>query len=679
MKKLTLTAIIMMSLLLVVTALSVDAKFTDIQSSDYAYAINGLFEQGVVQNGYEFFPQEGITKDEAANWLVKAFYLAEIDPMYIEGDVEKKFEYSNGLGVIDESFTVPSFQDTEGNENERYIEGLSAARIIAPEASFSPESGISGEDFSTMIGKIVFGVDCENPIKQLEQQLVAYPVDLLHTEENLTREQAAAVLFSVIGDSRFKTVTTLITADIHGHIEPYKPRGANYFIGGMAKMVEYVKSMRERQSNLLMLDIGDAPYNTNVANLFEGEPVINIMNLMGYDAMVLGNHDFDFPFDVMERNAGLANFPFLSANTYHDAGYPEFLNPYVFVEVNDLVFAIVGLTDDSSAWYTHPKNVEGIVFMDHFDAAERYVNEVRDYADVVIGLVHCHGDNGKIAEQVDGFDFVLGGGNDIVAFPKKMGESYLVSAGKHAEMIGQLNLNFWNDELIGFNFSNVFMSENLKEDPFAKILADKYVSAMDEKLNTVVAKTEVDLDGERSTVRLKESNLANIIADSLIALTGADVAIQNGGGVRASIEKGEITIKDIYTVLPFDNTVVVVEATGKTIWETLEHGVSWYPSAGGGFLQVAGMEYTFDASKEPGERIVSVTVDGEPIKMDKVYTLAANDFLTGGGDKFTMLAECEEVLRTKHFLRDSFKEYIQELEVIAPEVEGRITILNEAE
>ena len=679
MKRLIVTTIVMMSLLFVSTGLSVDCKFTDIGDSAYAYAIQGLFEQGVIENGYEFTPQEVLTKDEAAAWLVKAFFLAEIEPMYIEEEAEKKFEYSNGLGVIDETFTVPSFKDTKENENERFIEGLSAARIVVPAEAFSPDSGISGVDFATMIGKIVFGIDCENPLEKLEQKLVAYPVEFLHTEENLTREQAAAILFSVVGDSRFKTVTTLITADIHGHIEPYKPSGANYFIGGMAKMVEYVKDMREKQTNLLMLDIGDAPYNTNVANLFEGEPVINIMNMMGYDAMVLGNHDFDFPFEVMERNAALANFPFLSANTYHDAGYPDFLNPYVFVEVDGIVFAIVGLTDDSSAWYTHPRNVEGIVFMDHFDAAERYVKEVRDDADVVIGLVHCHGDNGKIAEQVEGFDFVLGGGNDIVAFPKKRGNSYLVSAGKHAEMIGQLNLNFWNNEMIGFNFSNVFMSENLKEDPFAKLLADKYLSAMDEKLNDVVGKTAVDLDGERSTVRLKESNLANVIADSLIALTGADVAIQNGGGVRASIDKGEISIKDIYTVLPFDNTVVVVEATGKTIWETLEHGVSWYPSAGGGFLQVAGMEYTFDAAKEKGERIQSVTINGEPIKMDKVYTLAANDFLTGGGDMYTMLAECKEVLRTKHFLRDSFKEYIQELEVIAPEAEGRITILNQAE
>ncbi len=679
MKKNFLVFVVLISVLFASMTFAVDCKFTDISESEYAYAIEGLFEKGVVENDYEFLPGEELKKEDAAKWLVKAFYLAEIEPMYVEEEVEKKFEYSNGLGVIDESFTVPSFKDTKDSKNEKFIESLSAARIVSPAEKFNPESGISGTEFSNLIADIVFGVDTENSLQLLKDKMSAYPADLMDSENNLSREQAAAILFSVVGDSRFKTVTTLVTADIHGHISPYKPSGAKYFIGGMAKMVEYVKNMRERQSNLLMLDIGDAPYNTNVANLFEGEPVMRLMNLMGYDAMVLGNHDFDFPFNVMERNSTIANFPFLSANTYHNAGYPDFLSPYVFVDVDGIVFAIVGLTDDSSAWYTHPKNVEGITFMDHFQAARKYVDEVREYADVVIGLVHCHGDNGKIAQQVPGFDFVLGGGNDIVAFPKKMGDSYLVSAGKHAEMIAQLNMNFWNDDMVGFNFSNIFLSENLPEDPFARVLVDKYISAMDGKLNDVVAKTEVDLDGERSTVRVKESNLANIIADSLVELTSADVAIQNGGGVRASITKGDISIKDIYTVLPFDNTVVVVEATGKTIWEALEHGVSWYPGAAGGFLQVSGMEYVFDASKEVGKRIVSVTVKGKPIEMDKTYKLAANDFLTGGGDLYTMLAECKEVLRTKHFLRDSFKEYLEELGTVSPELEGRITIINPAQ
>src|SRR6056297_1147821 len=167
MKRLMFTLIVMMSLLIASTGFSVDCKFNDIHDVAYAYAIQGLFEQGVVQNGYEFSPQEELTKDDAAAWLVKAFFLAEIEPMYVEEEVEKKFEYSNGLGVIDETFTVPSFKDTKENENERFIEGLSAARIVKPADAFSPDSGISGVDFATMIGKIVFGIDCEKPLEKL--------------------------------------------------------------------------------------------------------------------------------------------------------------------------------------------------------------------------------------------------------------------------------------------------------------------------------------------------------------------------------------------------------------------------------------------------------------------------------------------------------------------------------
>ncbi len=662
---------------LIISSISVASSynFTDITGNEFYYAISGLYEKGVIENNYKFFPNEILTRGTAAKWLVKAFNLAEIESMYVDKLLEKKFEYSSGLGVIDESFTLPSFNDIKDNKNEKYIEGLASARIINSSEKFNPDSGISGKEFSDMIGRIIFGADLKNSSLLLSEVLLAYPEIFIDNENMLTKSQAAALLFSIVGDVRFKTVTTLVTADIHGHISAYKPSGANYYIGGLTKIVKYVKDVRKNNSNVLMLDIGDAPYNTNVSNLYEGEPVINLMNLMGYDAMVLGNHDFDFPFEVMQKNAALANFPFLSANTFHNAGYPDFLQPYVIVDIDGITFAIIGITDHNSIWYTHPKNVEGITLMNHFDAARRYVNEVREYVDVVIGLVHCHGDNAKIASQIQGFDFVFGGGNDIVAFPKKSGDSYLVSAGKHAEMVGHLNINFWNNEIIGFNFSNVFMSENLLEDPVAKVLSDKYLSAMDEKLNNVIAKTEISLDGERSTVRLKESNLGNIIADSLIALTGADVAIQNGGGIRASIDKGDVSIKDIYTVLPFDNTVVVVEASGKVIWQTLEHGVSWYPSAAGGFLQVAGMKYSFDPSKEVGKRIVSITINDKPIEMEKIYTLASNDFLTGGGDLFTMLAECKEILRTKHFLRDSFKEYLEELKVISPETEGRITII----
>ena len=682
MKKSTTRFFLLVLMLIPLLSVAATGFFADIDASPYGYAIEGLCEMGVFvpEEGIKFFPAQPLTREEAAKWIVRAFALPEITPLDVDTDKEKKLTYSSGLGVIDESFTIPSFGDTAGTQNEAYVEALVNTRILEFGGNFDARAAISGAEFSSWLADAVFGVENETEAAILLETLDAYPEELLALETAISREQAAALLYSVVGDPRFKTITILVTADIHGHIMPYLPGGASQEIGGMAKMVDFVKEMRAAQPNLMLLDIGDAPYNTNVANLFEGEPVMVLMNMMGYDAMVLGNHDFDYPFTVMERNAGMANFPFLSANTFHNGEYPGFLHPYIVKEIDGITFAVIGVTDDESAWYTHPRNVVGITFEDHFDAARRVMEmeEVKN-ADVVMALAHLHGDNYNLSKQVEGFDFVFGGGNDVVAFPMAINDSYLVSAGKHAEMVGDLTLNFFEDELIGFTFANVFLHRDFPQDPSAKVVVDKYLSDMDEKLFEVVAQTEVDLDGERSTVRLKESNLANIIADSLRYLTGADFAIQNGGGVRASIPAGDISIKDIFTVLPFDNIVVVVEATGQTIWDALEHGVSWYPGAAGGFLQVSGLTYTFDAAKEPGSRIVEVLVDGKPIDLEKTYTLAANDFLTGGGDLYLMLAECKEVVRTKNYLREAFLQYLEEVGTIAPELEGRITILNEAQ
>jgi 2',3'-cyclic-nucleotide 2'-phosphodiesterase (5'-nucleotidase family) len=240
-----------------------------------------------------------------------------------------------------------------------------------------------------------------------------------------------------------------------------------------------------------------------------------------------------------------------------------------------------------------------------------------------------------------------------------------------------LNINFSGDEIIGFNSSHVFITENLPEHPVVSELVAGYVAELDVKMGETIGYTEVFLDGERATVRLKESNLGNLVADALAAVTEADIAFQNGGGIRASIQPGPITLKDIYTILPFDNRVVVIEATGEIIWQALENGVSAYPGAAGQFLQVSGLKYTFDAAQPAGSRIVSVTVDDKPIELDKVYRVVANDFLTGGGDYYTMLVDCKIVADTKLWLRDAFTEYLRTVGTVAPELEGRITILNE--
>lgn len=658
--------------------------FTDIAQSPYEEAILELYEQGIISPNPQnhFYPNRILTKAEAAKLLVKGFKLPEIQPLIIENsELEKKFSYSNPLEVITDAFSIPSTKDIVKHWGLNYIEGLLKVRAdIVSENEYKPNESVTKAKFVEMISKIVFGPDQDIDFSKEIVKVGLVSEALATSNEGITREEAADVLNKILSNPNFKVITVFATSDIHGHLEPYKASGMEREIGGLAKMSKIVKDFRVKQPNTLLIDGGDAPYNTNITNLFEGASAIEIMNEMGYDAMALGNHDFDFPFDVMKRNAGNAKFPFLSANTYYNGEYPEFLAPSIIKEIDGVKVGIIGLTDDQSRVYTHPRNVEGIVFKEQFEAAQKAVDEIAEKTDVVIALAHIHGNNPELPKKVKGIDVEIGGGQDVVGLPQNIEGTWLISPGKHAEVLNQINLNILNNKMIGINFAHIFLTENLEKDQAVENIIEKYRTQLDEKMQNVMGETKVALDGERSTVRLKESNLANIIADSLRDLTGAEIALQNGGGVRASIDEGEITMNEIYAVLPFDNTVVVVEASGETIWKALEHGVSWYPSAAGGFLQVSGLEYTFDASKEVGSRVTEVLVNGKPIEKEKNYKVVTNDFLTGGGDNFTMLKEdTKELLKTRFYLRDSLVEYLAKQKSISPELEGRIKVLNSAQ
>lgn len=199
-------------------------------------------------------------------------------------------------------------------------------------------------------------------------------------------------------------------------------------------------------------------------------------------------------------------------------------------------------------------------------------------------------------------------------------------------------------------------------------------------LETVMGETEVFLDAARENIRSKETNLGNLIADTFIFATGAQIAITNGGGIRETVEPGPITLEDLLSVLPFENEVVTVELTGEEVVAVLEHAVAQYPALWGGFPQVSGISFTFDAEKPVGERVVEVLFgdeEPEPIDYEAVYLVATNSFLAAGGDGFTMLEK--EPLGNFGTMLDVLIDYLQEHETVAPQVEGRITILNEAE
>ncbi|HQF34052.1 MAG TPA: bifunctional UDP-sugar hydrolase/5'-nucleotidase, partial [Petrotogaceae bacterium] len=454
-----------------------------------------------------------ISREEVSMLMVNAFKLSKIQPMMIKTDKKKTFSYTDPLGVIDESFSIPSAQDIVQSYYLPYIEGLIKIRAIQVNGErFNPAEPLSHADFFEILGKVIFGVDGKHEyLKELTD--IGFTPEEVSSKAYVTWEKALSYIDRILSKSDFKVISVLTTADIHGNLQQYVPSGSTYNIGGLSRMSKTVSDIRASQNNLLLLDVGDAPYNTNVANMFEGRPVISIMNLMRYDAMAIGNHDFDFPFEVMRNNSKIASFPFLSANTLYEGKNPDFLKPYIIKEIDGVKIGIIGLTDHDSAWYTHPNNVKGISFINHFEAAKNCVDELKGKVDIIISLAHLHGDNSVLPQKVSGIDFELAGGQDIVAYPQKINDTWVITSGKHSELVSRLNMNMLGNKIIGFNFAHIFLTENLPQDPHINNIIAMYSDNLNKSMSQVVGLTQVDLDGERGTVRLKESNLGNLIAD----------------------------------------------------------------------------------------------------------------------------------------------------------------------
>ncbi|MBF8437782.1 5'-nucleotidase C-terminal domain-containing protein [Halanaerobiaceae bacterium Z-7014] len=208
----------------------------------------------------------------------------------------------------------------------------------------------------------------------------------------------------------------------------------------------------------------------------------------------------------------------------------------------------------------------------------------------------------------------------------------------------------------------------------ALVLAFVFTVGQAQALDTEIGETEILLVGAREHVRTNETNLANMITDMMRDLTGADIAITNGGGIRDSVDVGPITLEDALDIHPFENVIVTQELTGEQLWAALENGVSQFPEHDGRFLQVSGIRFAFDPAEPSGERVQWVHFDGEDLDMDATYVVATNDFMASGGDEFDMLEEAG-VLEEFVALDEALIDHFQENSPVQPRVTGRITIL----
>jgi 5'-nucleotidase/UDP-sugar diphosphatase len=479
--------------------------------------------------------------------------------------------------------------------------------------------------------------------------------------------------FQALGDAITEHITIAHTNDVHGHITEDK----NLKEYGYAKIATLIKQWREENKNFLLLDAGDTFQGTVYVNQFQGESVVPILNSLGYSTMAAGNHEFDFGYEQLLKLRDMLKYPVMSANVFKADG-STLLVPTYKTEIGGKKFAFVGFVAEDTPILTHPNNVKGLTFKNPVEIAKQVVPQLKKEVDHVIVVSHVGIDvDREIAKNVPGIDLIVGGHSHTpLREPELVNGTYIVQDWEYGKSLGRADLYYYNNQLVAFSGGLAEYDEKVQADPEVEKMVQDIVKKIDEVMNVVIARSEVDLDGDRSLVRTRETNIGNFIADALLERTKsipgkeADVALTNGGGIRTQLKAGDITKKDLYTLLPFPNTLVVIEVTGEELKQALENGVSKVEEAAGRFPQISGMSFTYDPKKPAGQRVLEVKVGGQPLDLKKTYKLATTDFLATGGDGYTSLNK--PAFNTGYTMYSVVEEALIQRKTINPKVEGRI-------
>ena len=501
-------------------------------------------------------------------------------------------------------------------------------------------------------------------------------------------------------------LTILHSNDTHAQVEAAPQRATK------------VKELRAANENSLLLDAGDVFSGTLYFNEFTGEVDMKLMNLMGYDAMVFGNHEFDLG-SSPEGHAALAKFvkgaefPLLGGNLdfsketlftklQFQTITKDFENGKIYngiiKDIDGEKVGIFGLTTEETPAISSVANVQ---FANYIDSAKKAVAEFeKQGVNKIIALTHLGYDDSKeydndqlLASSVEGIDVIVGGHTHtklttaVKAETSFKDPTIIVQTGQYSENLGELDLTFSDNGAVVEYFGQLH-ALNDKENPVA---ADAEAAALlapyTEKISAVKQqstgnKAVAILNGGRGIwgVRAGETNLGNTIADGMLAgakKIDAEVqfAFQNGGGIRANIDAGDITVGEVMTVMPFGNALGIVKMTGAEIYAIAEHSVKDFPKEFGGFLHFAGLQVTFDGTAEAGKRVKSITLNGKELDKATYYKGATNTFTAKGGDGFETLAKVYADGRVSEpgtIDYEMFIEHLNSLKNVDAKVEGRI-------
>ena len=511
-----------------------------------------------------------------------------------------------------------------------------------------------------------------------------------------------------------KTVI-LHTNDVHGNIKEY------------AKVAAMKDDYKAQGAQVILADAGDYSQGTVYVSLEKGKNAVTMMNLAGYDVATIGNHEFDYGYDQLKTNLESAAFKVVCANVLKD-GSPVF-DAYTMIIQGGVKVAFVGVETPEAQTKANPALIQGLTFLagnEMYAAVQDQVNAARTAgADIVIVLAHLGVDSSSepntsydLYKKVSGIDFIIDGHSHTVMIKGPNGEK-IQSTGTALANVGAVIIDnatkkiesnelipIWHTEEV--DGDNVTVYDYTKSDATVANDAKAIIDPIDDDYDQKFAESAVDLNGAKAPGnRTEETNLGDLITDAMMwaiktKAPGVDmnnaVAITNGGGIRAAIAKGDITKKDVNTVLPFGNTLAVVYVKGSELLEALEVSTYCTPKSLGGFPQFAGMEVELNTACEydandttyPGStyfgpksinRITIKTVNGKAFDKDATYAVITNNFLAAGGDTYYAFAAAQTQFDTGLPLDEILMEYITvELNGVVTDKyaapQGRLTIVN---
>ncbi|MEB5921476.1 bifunctional UDP-sugar hydrolase/5'-nucleotidase UshA [Franconibacter daqui] len=545
--------------------------------------------------------------------------------------------------------------------------------------------------------------------------------------KSTNRVMAAALIFAGLASSsafaweRDKTynITILHTNDHHGHF--WRNDYGEYGLAAQKTVVDNVrKEVAAKGGSVLVLSGGDINTGVPESDLQDAEPDFRGMNLIGYDAMAVGNHEFDNPLSVLRQQEKWAKFPFLSANIYQKSTNQRLFKPWALFNRQDIKIAVIGLTTDDTAKIGNPEFFTDIEFRKPADEAKLVIQELQqtEKPDVIIAATHMgHYDNGEHGSNAPGdvelarslpagaLTMIVGGhSQDPVCMasenkkqadyvpgtpcaPDQQNGIWIVQAHEWGKYVGRADFEFRNGEMKLVNYQlipinlkkkitwdngqseRVLYAPQIPENPQMLSLLSPFQHKGQAQLGVKIGSVNARLEGDRSKVRFVQTNMGHLILSAQMARTSADFAVMSGGGIRDSIEAGDITYKDVLKVQPFGNTLVYVDMTGQEVADYLKAVAQMKPDSGA-YPQFASVSFTAS-----GGALSDIKIKGEPLDLAKTYRMATLSFNATGGDGYPAIDKKPGYVNTGFVDAEVLKQFIEQnspLDASAFEPQGEV-------